>query len=105
VIPSRAANRRYSVEEIDALRAAVHVELTMPPSPDTMAWWGMDDGDLARRIEDRVRTYMLNGTQAEEVTSVTWRRWHEKKFSMFRLGRILVRRGRSEDTWPARGAA
>lgn len=61
------AQRKYSVEEIDRIRDAVIKRNEEPhPNPygdqDVTAW--------AKRVEERVRTYMLNGTDPEELEAL-----------------------------------
>lgn len=56
--------KKYSVAEIDDLRTAI--------------WWsiaprgvGFDPKEIGPRVEDLLRTYMLNGTSAAEVRDFT----------------------------------
>jgi hypothetical protein len=54
------AERRYTVAEIDRMRSALRLIIIRPNTnyyPD----------EMERKIEDQLRTYMLNGTDPEEL--------------------------------------
>jgi hypothetical protein len=52
-------NRRYSIEEIDRMRVAVH----------RMYRWANNDATPAA-IEDRLRTFMANGSDPDEMEKI-----------------------------------
>lgn len=54
-----AARRKYSVEEIDRMRAAI--------AAGRVHGYHINADARDRLIEDRLRTYMLNGTEPKEL--------------------------------------
>lgn len=56
---------RYTVAEIDRMRAAVR-RACMPKAP-----WSYDPVHLSKEVEEKLRTYMLNGTMPEELEEVS----------------------------------
>lgn len=55
----RNKEQKYSIHEIDRMRAAIATAIQSP---------GLyNDADRAAAIEDRLRTYMQNGTTPEEL--------------------------------------
>lgn len=54
---AKQQHRKYSVAEIDQMRSAVERGFSRPADPMK----------AALIIEDRLRTYMLNGTEPEEL--------------------------------------
>lgn len=64
------AERKYTVEEIDRMRRLV--EASLFPLPGSLALY--DHLDKADSVEDRLRTYMLNGTEPDELAQQVWRR-------------------------------
>lgn len=62
--------RRYTVEEIDALRQACRLKLA-GKTPDTVvAFFDDPDWEEFRKIEEMVRTYMLAGVTAADIRAV-----------------------------------
>jgi hypothetical protein len=62
--------RPYSVAEVDALRAAVRCREqygSCPPSRGLLRGTIRDEADLARIVEECVRTHMLAGHTAEDL--------------------------------------
>ena len=55
-------DRKYSVAEIDRMRAAVHENVL-----ETRGLFYGDGAKLATVVEDRLRTYMLAGIGPEEL--------------------------------------
>jgi hypothetical protein len=51
--------RKYSVEEIDQMRRSIDTMMSSHRSYDPV--------EQAKKIEERLRTYMLNGTEPDEL--------------------------------------
>jgi hypothetical protein len=69
-------SRKYSVAEIDEMR--MYLE------------WMSHMGDFAERtVEDRLRTYMLNGTRPAELKEA-----HEKSFARWQENQLVAERQR-----------
>ena len=90
----------YTVDEIDDLRREAPSDI-MRTNGGWMSYKG--EGDKARQIEERVRTYMVAGITADDLR-LTRQREHDawleqiqrekvRHYSMLRLGRILLRKG------------
>ena len=87
--------RPYTVAEIDALRRAVN-NANSERNRMNHEWYvgqPIPTGD----VEQQVRTYMLNGTTAEDVDAEIMRlkrerheQWVREHLSMFRLGLIML---------------
>ena len=67
--------RKYSVTEIDRMRRAVRTIEGHRP-----AFW---DGSADAKCEDRLRTYMLNGTEPEELEATADKRAEELGIEKF----------------------
>lgn len=68
------STRYYSVAEIDRMRAAISRKLPHTVTMSCDAWGGnkttkVCPPDHYERVEDQLRTYMLNGTEPEELES------------------------------------
>lgn len=76
--------RKYSLSEIDEMREAIQTIMFGP-----LRWGGPASRDMTEvrgpQIEDRLRTYMMNGTEPEElgraasVAADEWHRWQKEK--------------------------
>lgn len=65
------SEHKYSIAEIDRMRSAVW-QLTVV----NLHVYG--PGELDRQVEERLRTYMLNGTTREELEQEVQRRREER---------------------------
>jgi hypothetical protein len=59
-----AEQRKYSLDEIDLMRSLVAGLFTAYHMP---GWLYHVPSDEDRRVEERLRTYMMNGTSPEEL--------------------------------------
>lgn len=66
------SERKYSVAEIDRMRAAIR--RTFPPQTYSQSindpYLKSVGPDYSGQVEDRLRTYMLNGTEPEELEAM-----------------------------------
>lgn len=63
----RIQERKYSVSEIDAMRASILWSLTPKPPPDVACWSSPVIPNLDELVEFKLRTYMINGTDPLEL--------------------------------------
>lgn len=61
----------YSLSEIDAMRKSVDMLATSLGG----SW---DPRQRAAEVEDRLRTYMQNGTDPEELSAAATEHWHQE---------------------------
>jgi len=59
--------RKYSLDELDRMRRAISVELWPRGTFRGPVFGYVPEGEQSLAIEDRLRTYMLNGTTPEEL--------------------------------------
>jgi hypothetical protein len=71
------AERKYSLSEIDAMRMALQCLLIHPGVP-------YQPVEKTKEIEEQLRTYMINGTDPEELTKAAARR------SITHIGAALI---------------
>lgn len=60
---------KYSIDEIDEMRRWVYAIENAPFAlmPAGYIYRAPSDAEMNRRVEDKLRTYMLNGTTPEEL--------------------------------------
>lgn len=60
--------RRYSIDEIDSMRASL-IALINPLPVTGVSYGGRGREEIAAEAEDRLRTHMLNGTDPKDLAA------------------------------------